>query len=45
MELLVPPDIGDDTDAALFAKLGLTALQQEEPMRAASCQGACEPAE
>ena len=44
-KLLTAPNAGDDTDAALFAKLGLTALQQEEPMRAASCQGACEPAE
>ena len=44
-KLLTAPSAGDDTDAALFAKLGLTALQQEEPMRAASCQGACEPAE
>ena len=44
-KLLTAPNAGDDTDAALFAKLGLTALQQEEPMRAASCEGACEPAE
>jgi len=44
-KLLTAPNAGDDTDAALFAKPGLTALQQEEPMRAASCQGACEPAE
>ncbi|AKM07080.1 biotin synthase BioB [Pelagerythrobacter marensis] len=44
-KLLTAPNAGDDTDAALFAKLGLTALQQEEPMRAASCQNACEPAE
>ena len=44
-KLLTAPNAGDDTDAALFAKLGLTALQQEEPLRAASCQGACEPAE
>ncbi|WP_306094726.1 biotin synthase BioB [Qipengyuania flava] len=44
-KLLTAPNAGDDTDAALFAKLGLTALQQEEPMRVASCQGACEPAE
>ncbi|OAN83397.1 biotin synthase BioB [Erythrobacter sp. EhN03] len=44
-KLLTAPNAGDDTDAALFAKLGLTALQQEEPMRAASCQGACEPAD
>ena len=44
-KLLTAPNAGDDTDAALFAKLGLTALQQEEPMRAASYQSACEPAE
>ena len=44
-KLLTAPNAGDDTDAALFAKLGLTALQQEEPMRAASCQSTCEPAE
>ena len=41
-KLLTAPNAGDDTDAALFAKLGLTALQQEEPMRA--CKVA-EPAE
>ena len=33
-KLLTAPNAGDDTDAALFAKLGLTALQQEEPLRA-----------
>ncbi len=32
-KLLTAPNAGDDTDAALFAKLGLTALQQEEPLR------------
>jgi biotin synthase len=41
-KLLTAPNAGDDTDAALFAKLGLTALQQEEPMRA--CKAAA-PAE
>ena len=41
-KLLTAPNAGDDTDAALFAKLGLTALAQEEPMRA--CKVA-EPAE
>lgn len=41
-KLLTAPNAGDDSDAALFAKLGLTALQQEEPMRA--CK-AMEPAE
>ncbi|MFW2351402.1 biotin synthase BioB [Qipengyuania sp.] len=41
-KLLTAPNAGDDSDAALFNKLGLTALQQEEPMRA--CK-AMEPAE
>ncbi|WP_338446046.1 biotin synthase BioB [Pelagerythrobacter marensis] len=39
-KLLTAPNAGDDTDAALFAKLGLTALAQDEPMRAAACQTA-----
>ncbi|WP_095011224.1 biotin synthase BioB [Tsuneonella mangrovi] len=33
-KLLTTPNAGDDSDAALFAKLGLTALKGEEPMRA-----------
>jgi biotin synthase len=33
-KLLTAPNAGDDSDAALFAKLGLTTLQGEEPMRA-----------
>ena len=33
-KLLTAPNAGDDSDAALFAKLGLTALAGEEPMRA-----------
>ncbi|MEP1421450.1 MAG: biotin synthase BioB [Erythrobacter sp.] len=33
-KLLTAPNAGDDSDGALFAKLGLTALQQEEPKRA-----------
>jgi biotin synthase len=33
-KLLTAPNAGDDSDAALFAKLGLTALEGEEPMRA-----------
>ena len=41
-KLLTAPNAGDDSDTALFAKLGLTALAQEEPMRA--CKVA-EPAE
>lgn len=40
-KLLTAPNAGDDSDAALFAKLGLTPLQGEEPMRAC----AMEPAE
>lgn len=34
-KLLTAPNVGDDSDAALFAKLGLTALQGDEPMRQA----------
>jgi biotin synthase len=34
-KLLTAPNAGDDEDAALFAKLGLTALQGEEPLRQA----------
>ena len=41
-KLLTAPNAGDDSDGALFAKLGLTALQGEEPARA--CKVA-EPAE
>ena len=41
-KLLTAPNAGDDSDAALFAKLGLTALKQEEPMRACKVM---EPAE
>ena len=36
-KLLTTPNAGDDEDAALFAKLGLTALQGDEPMRACGC--------
>ncbi len=32
-KLLTAPNAGDDSDAALLAKLGLTALEGEEPMR------------
>ena len=32
-KLLTAPNAGDDSDAAMFARLGLTALQGEEPMR------------
>ena len=41
-KLLTAPNAGDDSDGALFAKLGLTPLMQEEPARA--CKTA-EPAE
>ncbi|MEL7689879.1 biotin synthase BioB [Citromicrobium bathyomarinum] len=41
-KLLTAPNAGDDSDGALFAKLGLTPLQGDEPMRA--CKVA-EPAE
>jgi biotin synthase len=41
-KLLTAPNAGDDTDAALFARLGITALSGEEPMRAATMM---EPAE
>ena len=33
-KLLTAPNAGDDSDGALFAKLGMTALQGEEPARA-----------
>ena len=33
-KLLTAPNAGDDSDAALFERLGMTALQGEEPMRA-----------
>ncbi len=41
-KLLTAPNAGDDSDAALFAKLGLTPLRQEEPLRACKAR---EPAE
>ena len=41
-KLLTAPNAGDDSDATLMAKLGLTALAQEEPMRACKVS---EPAE
>ncbi|MFN4240577.1 MAG: biotin synthase BioB [Erythrobacter cryptus] len=34
-KLLTAPNAGEDSDGALFAKLGLTALKGEEPARAA----------
>jgi biotin synthase len=40
--LLTAPNAGDDADGALFARLGLTPMAAEEPMRAArACAGAC----
>ena len=33
-KLLTAPNAGDDSDAALFERLGMTALQGEEPLRA-----------
>jgi biotin synthase len=39
-KLLTAANAGDDKDAALFAKLGLTPLQGEEPMRACACEAA-----
>ncbi|WP_375291967.1 biotin synthase BioB [Qipengyuania sp.] len=41
-KLLTAPNAGDDSDGALFAKLGLTPLQAEEPLRACRTM---EPAE
>jgi biotin synthase len=41
-KLLTAPNAGDDADGALFAKLGLTALQGEEPMRAVATTEAAE---
>jgi biotin synthase len=41
-KLLTAPNAGDDSDGALFAKLGLTPLMQEEPARACKVS---EPAE
>jgi biotin synthase len=35
-KLLTAANAGDDADAAMFAKLGLKALQAEEPMRVAA---------
>jgi biotin synthase len=41
-KLLTAPNAGDDSDAALFAKLGLTTLQGEEPLRAGKASEAAE---
>jgi len=41
-KLLTAPNAGDDSDAALFVRLGLKAMAGEEPMRAEkSCAGSC----
>ncbi len=41
-KLLTAPNAGDDADGALFAKLGLTAMQGEEPLRACKVVEAAE---
>jgi biotin synthase len=41
-KLLTAPNAGDDADGALFAKLGLTAMQGEEPLRACKAMEAAE---
>ena len=41
-KLLTAPNAGDDSDAALMAKLGLTALKGEEPMRSCKALEAAE---
>lgn len=41
-KLLTAPNAGDDSDAALFARLGLKALAGEEPMRACATREAAE---
>ena len=38
-KLLTAPNAGDDSDGALFAKLGLTPLESEEPMRRSENEG------
>jgi biotin synthase len=38
--LLTAPNAGDDADAALFERLGLRALQGEEPLRACKVEAA-----
>src|SRR6478609_6771386 len=44
-KLLTTGNCGDSADAALFAKLGVRAMQAEEPMRARREEAALEPAE
>ena len=43
-KLLTAGNAGDDADAALFAKLGLTAMAGEEPMRACRSEAMVEAA-
>ena len=41
-KLLTAPNAGDDSDAAMFERLGLKAMQGEEPMRSVGgCSGGC----
>ncbi len=41
-KLLTAPNAGDDSDAAMFERLGLKAMEGEEPMRAVGgCAGGC----
>ena len=42
-KLLTAPNAGDDSDAALFERLGMTALQGEEPLRACGGQASSKP--
>jgi len=44
-KLLTAPNAGDDSDAALFERLGLKAMAGEEPMRVGRCQTESVPAE
>jgi len=37
-KLLTAPNAGDDSDAALFQRLGLRAMEGEEPMRSGECR-------
>ncbi len=41
-KLLTAPNVGDDSDAAMFAKLGLVPLSGAEPMRARAVREAAE---
>ena len=39
-KLLTAPNVGDDADTAMFARLGLKAMAGEEPMRACVVEAA-----